>query len=289
MPTTPQQAVVDASATAATVALGVVTAPLAANKGTTMSRLLAARECRWATPVPEPTQFVYVFELGGTEAAGALASTLPVQAVVAAAAAMCSRARRFPHVAVLHLALLSYYGPNVAALATSALTGGDEGVLAVAGLVVNAGLFGVAAASTWALALHHRVLWKDARDLRSGLVRVYGAVDLMCAFLIGALSGARGLVCATRGWLMCAACFVNLAHAGLVRPVAGRLDNALAATTALLVFGLSLLSVATPREPKYDEAVLALSIAVTVWMYLLLALAVGGSVRHLLHRRATKR
>ena len=261
-----QQQQVEATAAAATAALGVLASPLAANKGTTMSRVLAGRECRWAAPEPEPTQFVYVFDAGGSAAAGGLIWTVLLQAV-AAAAAVCTRTRRFPHVIVLHLATLSYYGPNVAALATVMLSSGEGGLAAAAGLVLNAALLGVAAASAWTLAAHHRALWKEARDPRSALVRVYGAVDLACAFAVGALSGAGGLACSTRGVLICVACLVNLAHAALVRPAARPL----------------LLSATAPREPTYDAAVLALAAAIAAWMYLLLAFALAG-IRRLLQR-----
>mgnify|MGYP001580975421 FL=1 len=270
---------VETAALAATAALGVVSAPQAASKGTTLSRILAARECRWAAPEPGPTQFVYALEVGGNTAAGALATTLLLQAVVAAAAAC---ARRFRHVSVLHLAVLSYYGPNVAALSMALLSGGDGGVAAYAacaGLVLNASLLAVATASAWGLAGHHRSLWEDARDQKSKLVRVYGAVDLACAFSVGVLSGAGGLACATRGALICAACLVNLAHAALVRPATQLLDNALSVTTALLLFGVALVSAAAPREPTYDSALVVLAAAVTAWFYLLLALALVGSVR----------
>ena len=282
-----QQHAVEASAAAASGALGVVASPLAANKGTTMSRIFTNRDCRWAPLEPEPTQFVHVFELGGGAAAGALASTLLLQALVAIAAAACARVRRFSQVFVVHLAVLSYYGPNVAALATAALSGGDGKVVevAIAGLVLNAGLLGVAVASACVLVAHHRPLWKESRDPLSALVRVYGALDLTCAFFVGALSGLGGLSCATRGALICATCFVNFAHAALVRPAARRLDNALSATTTLLVFALALLSATAPREPTYDRAVLALAAAVAAWMYLLLALALAAGVLRFLRRR----
>ena len=116
-------------------------------------------------------------------------------------------------------------------------------------------------------------------------MRIYGAVDLTCAFLVGVLSGAGGLACATRGALICAACFVNLAHVALVGPAARPLDNALGATTALLVFALSLLSSAAPRQPTYDGAIFALAATVAGWMYLLLVLALAESVRRFLRRR----
>ena len=74
------------------------------------------------------------------------------------------------------------------------------------------------------------LVWKDARDPRSLLVRVYGAVDLTCAFVVGALSGAGGLVCSTRSALICVTCFANVAHAAVVRPATGPLDNALSVT-----------------------------------------------------------
>lgn len=67
----------------ATAAVGVVAAPMAANKRTTLSRILASRECRWVVPEPEPTQFVYVFEVGGDVNVGALVSTVLLQTVVA--------------------------------------------------------------------------------------------------------------------------------------------------------------------------------------------------------------
>lgn len=67
-------------------------------------------------------------------------------------------------------------------------------------------------------------------------MRIYGAVDFVCAFVVGGLSGAAGLSCTTRGALICAACLVNLAHAALVRPAARALDNVLGGMTALLVF-----------------------------------------------------
>ena len=284
-----QQQQVETSAAVATAALAVLASPLAANKGTTMSRVLAGRECRWGAPEPEPTQFVYVFEVGGSVAAGALISTLLLQVVVAAAAAVCARARRFPHATVLHLAVLSYFGPNVAALATATLSRGDSAITAAASLVLTAALLGVASASAWVLASHHRALWKNARDPRSPLVRVYGVVDLACAFFVGVVSGAGGLACATQGALTCAACLVNFAHAALVRPATRPLENALAATTALLVLGLALLSAAAPREPTYDRAVFALAVAVAAWMYMLLALAVADGTRRVARRCATKK
>ena len=282
-----QQSAVGASAEAATAALGVIAAPLAANKGTTMSRVLASRECRWAEPEPEATQFVFVFDLGGNAAAGALASTLLLQAGAAVTAAACARARRFPHAGVLHLATLSYYGPNVAALATASLSGGEGGVMAAAGLVLNAVLLGVAAASAWALSAHHKALWKDARDPRSVIVRVYGAVDLACAFAVGIVSGAGGLSCDTRGGLICAACLTNFAYTVLMRPAVAPVDNALGATTTLLVFSLAALSAVAPREPRYDSAVLALAAAVTAWMYALLVVELARAIRRFLRRRAT--
>mgnify|MGYP001618141280 CR=1 FL=1 len=269
----------------ATAVLGVVAAPLAANKGTTMSRVLGSRECRYAAPQPEPTQFVYLFNAGGSAVTGALSTTLLLQAGVAGTAAACARARRFAHVSVLHLAVLSYYGPNVAALATAAICSGAGGIVPVVGLILNAALVGVASASAWVFAPHHHSLWKDARDQRSPLVRVYGAVDLMCAFVVGVLSGAGGLACATRGVLICATLLVNLAHAALVRPASRPLDNVLGVTTALLVFGLALVSAAAPREPAYDNAVIALAAVVAAWMYLLLALALATSVCGFLRRR----
>ena len=281
-----QQQQVEAAATGAAAALGVLTSPLNANKGTTMSRVLAVRECRSIAPEPEAIQFVYVFEVGGSAAAGALTSTLLLQTVVAAVATAC--ASRFPQASVVHLAALSYYGPNVAALATAALCRGDGSVAAVVSLAINASLLGVAVASAWSLAAHHRALWKEARDPGSALVRIYGAVDLASAFAVGTLSGAGGLTCTTRGALMCAACLVNLAHAVLVRPAVRPLDNALAVMTALLVFGLALLSVAAPREPIYDSTVFALAAAVAAWMYLLLALALATAVRRFLSRNAAK-
>lgn len=65
------------------------------------------------------------------------------------------------------------------------------------------------------------------------------------------------------------------------------LDNALAATTALSVFGLALLSAVSPREPTYDVAVLAVAATVAAWMYVLLALAIARSVVRFCLRRAT--
>ena len=281
-----QQQHVEAAAAVAAAALGVFFSPLATSKGTTLSRVLAGRECHWAPPEPEPTQFVFVFEAGGSSAAGALTSTLLLQVVVAFAAAAAARVRCWPHVSFLHIAALSYYGPNVVALATAVLSSGGGGFVAAASLVLNTALMGVASGSAWGLATHHRALWMDARNPRSGLVRIYGGVDLACAFAVGALSGAGGLACATRGALTCAACLVNFAYAVLVRPVVTRLDNALGATTSLLLFGLALLSAAAPRTPNYDTAVLALAAAVAAWMYLLLVLAMVTSVRRALRHRA---
>lgn len=117
------QRTAETATVAAAAALGVMSTPMAANKGTTKPRLIAGRDCRWATFDPDPTQFVYVFEVGGSASTGARVSTLTLQVVVAAAAAACARVRRFQQVAVLHLAVFSYYGPNVAALATAMAKG----------------------------------------------------------------------------------------------------------------------------------------------------------------------
>ena len=64
-----------------------------------------------------------------------------------------------------------------------------------------------------------------------------------------------------------------------MRPATQLLDNALSVTTALLLFGVALVSAAAPREPTYDSALVVLAAAVTAWFYLLLALALVGSVR----------
>mgnify|MGYP001607805153 FL=1 len=290
---TSRQAAVELSAAVATAALGLFTAPMAANKGTTMSRVLATRECRasLAAPNAEPeadsTQFVLVIEIGGSRAIGALVSTVLCHVAAAAAAATAWRLRRFPFFVALHLAALSYYGPNVVGLATVMLCTGQGGVEAAsAGMVVNAILFGVAVASVWGMLEHHRPLWKDSCNASEAAVtRIYSIVDLTCAFLIAALSGARGLSCVTQGALICGVCFVNLAYAVIVRPAANPLDNVFNVVTTLLLFGLSAFSVTAPREPTYDYTMLIASAAVTAWMYFLLGFAVIVSVRNRYLRR----
>ena len=278
-----QRQVVETSALVASAALGVVAAPLAANKGTTMSRVLAGRECRWAEPEPDSTQFVFVFELGGSSAAGALISTVLLQLLMAGAAAVCAKVGCCPHVLVLHLAVLSYYGPNVVALATALLSSGDPSAgraLAVSGaLIVNAAFLGVAVSSASSLTSHHRPLWKDARDPLVLLTRSYGAVDLLCAFLVAVVAGLRGLGCGARGGLICAVCFTNLAYSAMIRPLALRVDNNLSAVSALLLCSLSVLTTVAPREPRYDEAVLAAAAVCTAWLYLLLVWEVAVAVR----------
>ena len=156
-----------------------VTAPMAANKGhddRCRASSRAPRGCRWSIPVPEPTQFVLVFDLGGSRVIGSLISTMLVQAAVAATAIAGACWRRFPVIRQLHLAVLSYYGPSVVSLSAAVLsTAADEDVVvvvAVASIAYNAARLGAAMASTSVLALHHRPLWHEARAPTARLVRL---------------------------------------------------------------------------------------------------------------------
>lgn len=283
-----RQQAVQSAASVAGAFVGVLRAPLAANKGTTTARVLTVRDCRRSAAsvdLLDPTQYVYVFELGGHAHNGALLSTALLQGIVAAAAVAAVHVKRVPSLSVVHLAVLSYYGPNVVALATAVLSAGEASGVAVVATCFNVALVGVATVSTWKLAAHHEPLWHEARDVTAVFVRMYGVVDLACAFIVAAVTGLRMKDCTTQAVVICVTCFANFAYTVVMRPERATPDNVVNAVTTFLVFCVSLLAAAAPREPRYDDAVVALAAALAAWMYVLLAAALFVACRKVLCRR----
>ena len=283
---------VEASASAAAGALSLVSAPLASNKGTTLSRLIGTRDCRSATAAsrdePDPMQFVYVVELGGSRSAGAIFSTVLLQLGIGAAATASAYTGRLPHIIVVHLAAFSYYGPNVASLAMSSFSYDDvkrRVETAVVGLLANIALLVFTTHSVWKLAEHHRPLWKDARDPLQPYLRIYGIVDFTSAFIVGVLTGTRGMPCSAQSALICLSCFANFAYTALLRPEAVAFDNGMNIVTTLLIFALSLLTAAAPAGSPFDDVIFGLAAVMAAWMYVLLAISLIRSLVKFVGRR----